>query len=186
MILRLLALSLLLAVTGCAFMDTGRPLREAKLSQEAVVLVVPVVMQDDQYDCGVSALSMMLAYYGHPCDKEKSAALRVKANQDQGLTGADLENYLKAEGLETALFKGDLTSGIHGLYYHLDRGRPLVVAMNVSDDGNHFVLVTGYDPANDWILIQDPQRGALVCVSGQFEWAWNRAQHFTLLATPKQ
>jgi len=177
---------MLLCVSGCAFMEIGKPVREAKLSERAVLLTVPVVMQDDQYDCGVSALSMVLAYYGHPSDKAKSAELRVKAGQDQGLTGADLERYLKAEGLETVLFKGELTHDIHGLYYHLDRGRPLVVAMNVSDDDNHFVLITGYDPQNDWILLQDPQRGALVCVSGQFEYAWNRAKHFTLLATPKE
>ncbi len=167
-------------------MEIGRPVREAKLSQRAVVLAVPVVLQDDQYDCGVSALSMVLAYYGHPSDKSKSAEMRAKAGQDQGLTGADLERYLKSEGLETALFKGDLTQGIHGLYYHLDRGRPLVVAMNLSEEDNHFVLITGYDPQNDWILLQDPQRGALVCGSGQFEYAWKRAKYFTLLATPRQ
>lgn len=180
------ALLILLLVSGCAFMEIGRPLREAKLSERAVVLAVPVVLQDDQYDCGVSALSMVLAYYGHPSDKAKSAELRAKAGIDQGLTGADLEAYLKTEGLETVLFAGELSHGIHGLYYHLDRGRPLVVAMNVSDDGNHFVLVTGYDPQNDWVLIQDPQRGALVCPGGQFEYAWNRARHFTLLATPRE
>jgi ABC-type bacteriocin/lantibiotic exporter with double-glycine peptidase domain len=181
----LFCLTLVLTLAGCAVFDTGKPLREAKLSDKAVVLAVPVVLQDDQYDCGVSALSMVLAYYGHPCDKTKAASMRAKAGAEQGLTGADLEAYLKDEGLETAIFAGDLSSGIHGLYHHLDRGRPLVVAMNISGEDNHFVLITGYDAPNGWILLQDPQRGALVCVSGQFEYAWGRAKHFTLLATPK-
>lgn len=185
MLARMLTCLVFLALGGCGFLDTGRALREAKLSPSAVVLAVPVVLQDDQYDCGVSALSMVLAYYGHPSDKSKAASLRDKAAQEQGLKGADLEDYLKAEGMDTALFEGELNYGLHGIYYHLNRGRPLVVAMNISGEDNHFVLVTGYDPENDWILIQDPQRGALVCVSGQFEYAWNRAKHFTLLATPK-
>jgi ABC-type bacteriocin/lantibiotic exporter with double-glycine peptidase domain len=181
-----LPLLLALLASGCAFLETGRPLREAKLSDKAVVLNVPVVMQDDVYDCGVAAVSMLLAYYGHPSDKAKAAPLREKAARDEGLSGGDLEDYLKAEGLDTALFAGELSRGLRGLYYHLDRGRPLIVAMNVSDAGNHFVLVTGYDEPNDWILIQDPQRGALVCVSGQFDYAWKRGSYFTMLATPKR
>lgn len=185
MIARLFTLMSLFLLGGCAFLETGKPLREARLSDKAVVLNVPVVMQDDKYDCGVAALSMLLAYYGHPCDKQHAATLREKAARDEGLSGGDLEDYLKAEGLNTALFSGELSHGLHGLYYHLERGRPLVVAMNVSDAGNHFVLVTGYDAPNDWILIQDPQRGALVCVSGQFDYAWKRGSYFTLLATPK-
>jgi len=182
---RLLLMACLL-LTGCAVLHTGKPLRDAKLSPEAVVINVPVVLQDDQYDCGVSALSMVLAYYGKPCDKDKAAGLKAKAAREQGLTGGDLQDYMRAEGLETLLFKGDIGSSITGLYYHLDRGRPLVVALSVSDDSNHFVLVTGYDPVNDWILLQDPQRGALVSFSGQFEHAWAQAEHFTLLATPAE
>ena len=186
MLMRLLLLLTFLSPAGCAFLEVGKPLREAKLSDKAVVLNVPVVIQDDPYDCGVASLSMLLAYYGHSPDKRKAAPLRAKAAREEGLTGADLEDYLKSEGLNTALFAGDLSHDLKGIYYHLDRGRPLIVAMNVSDAGNHFVLLTGYDKQNDWILVQDPQRGALVCVSGQFEYAWNRGSHFTLLATPKR
>ncbi|MCC6148850.1 MAG: C39 family peptidase [Planctomycetes bacterium] len=182
---RALLVLVFLSLGGCAFLEIGKPLREAKLSGQAVVLNVPVVMQDDPYDCGVAALSMLLAYYGHKSDPQKAAPLRAKAAREEGLTGADLEDYLKSEGLNTALFAGELSHDLKGIYYHLDRGRPLIVAMNVSDAGNHFVLLTGYDARNDWILVQDPQRGALVCVSGQFEYAWKRGSHFTLLATPK-
>lgn len=182
---RLFLVLALLSLSGCAFLEIGTPVREAKLSDKAVVLNVPVVLQDDPYDCGVASLSMLLAYYGHKSDKAKAAPLRAKAAREEGLTGADLEDYLKAEGLNTALFAGELSHELKGIYYHLDRGRPLIVAMNVSDAGNHFVLLTGYDAQNDWILVQDPQRGALVCVSGQFEYAWKRGSRFTLLATPK-
>lgn len=180
------ALCLLLLLSGCAAFQTGTPLREAKLSPEAVVLHVPVVLQNDRYDCGVSALSMLLAYYGHPADAAKAEPMREKADSQQGLTGAELEEYLKAEGLEVALFEGALTHTIRGLYYHLDRGRPLVVALGLGGGNNHFVLVTGYDPVNDWVLLQDPMRGALVSAAGQFEHSWKQTGRFTLLATPKE
>lgn len=184
--LNILLVAAALLVAACAQFQSGSAIKDVKLSDKAVVLTVPVVLQDDQYDCGVAALSMILAYYGKPRTPEKSVPLRAKAVQDQGLKGADLEAYMVAEGFDTALFAGELSGTVRGLYYHLDRGRPLVVAMNVLGDANHFVLVTGYDPENDWLLLQDPVRGALVITSGQFDHAWKRARNFTLLATPGQ
>lgn len=173
----------LVVLGGCA---SGTPLRDAELSDEAVVLSVPVVLQDGRYDCGVSALSMLLAYYGVPSNPARAADLRARAELEQGLTGADLEAYMESEGFETALFEGELGDTIGGLYYHLDRGRPLVAAMSFGEDSNHFVLVTGYDPVKDWVLLQDPQRGALVYAAAQFEHAWDKALRFTLLATPAE
>lgn len=183
MFIRVSALIALL-LAGCA--TSGTPLRDAELSDDAVVLDVPVVLQDARYDCGVSALSMLLAYYGVPSDSERADVLRARAGVEQGLTGGDLEEYMQSEGFETALFEGELDHSIRGLYYHLERGRPLVAAMHVGEGSNHFVLVTGYDPDNHWILLQDPQRGALVFAEGQFEHAWQDARRFTLLATPAE
>lgn len=180
MLVRVSAL-LVLLLAGCA--SGGTPLRDAELSDESVVLDVPVALQGGRFDCGVTALSMLLAYYGVPSDATRAEALRDKAEDEQGLTGADLEEYLISEGFETALFEGALDDSVGGLYHHLDRGRPIVAAMRVGG-GNHFVLVTGYDPANEWILLHDPQRGAQVFPAGQFEHAWDGAGRFTLLATP--
>lgn len=180
--LRLLPLVLLLS----ACVASGTPLRDARLSDEAVLINVPVVMQDSEYDCGVAVLSMLLAYYGKPANEERADELRAQADAEEGLTGAMLESYMKSEGFETALFKGELGDSIDGLRYHIDRGRPLVVAVKSGPDANHFVLVTGYDPVNDWVLLQDPLRGALVFDSTQFEHAWEDALRFTLLATPTE
>jgi ABC-type bacteriocin/lantibiotic exporter with double-glycine peptidase domain len=175
---------LTLVLTACV--GVGVPPKDVEFSDKAVMLPVPVVMQDDRYDCGVSAVSMLLAYHGHPCDPETADALRAKAEREEGLSGADLEDYLKSEGLKTALFEGKLSGEVTGLFYHLDRGRPLVVALRISGNDNHFVLVSGYDPENDWILLQDPGRGPLVYSSVQFEHAWRGAGNFTLLATPAE
>ena len=174
-------LALLLA--GCV---AGTPLGDVELSDEAVVVTVPVVLQDSEYDCGVSALSMLLAYYAEPADSEMVDELRAKAELEQGLTGNDLVGYLESEGFETALFEGALDDTLGGLYYHLDRGRPLVCAMNFGEGENHFVLVTGYDPVNEWILLQDPTRGSIVYPAANFEHAWEKALRFTLLATPAE
>jgi ABC-type bacteriocin/lantibiotic exporter with double-glycine peptidase domain len=184
MFTRIASLICLLALSGCV--AVGVPVKEVQFSDDAVVLLVPIVLQDDKYDCGVSALSMLLAYYGHPCDPAKADVLRKKADAEEGLTGADLVDYLKSEGLHTALFQGDFSRGDTGLFNHLDRGRPLIVALNSGADNNHFVLIAGYDPENDWILVQDPWRGALIFSRVQFEHAWAGAMHFTLLATPKE
>lgn len=180
--LRLLPFVLLLS----ACVASGTPLRDAALSDQAVVLTVPVVMQGDRFDCGVAVLSMLLAYYGRPADPEKADELRLRSASSEGLIGAELQAYMQSEGFEAVLFRGVTGEGINGLQYHLDRGRPLVVAIRSGPDANHFVLVTGYDPVNDWVLLQDPLRGALVFDRTQFEHAWDDALRFTLLATPKE
>lgn len=180
--LRFIPAALLLA--SCV--SVGLPPEKVEFSDKAVILAVPLVLQDDRYDCGVSALSMLMAYYSRPCDPEKSKSMREKAQREEGLTGGELEDYLKSEGMHTALFEGKLNNEITGVYYHLDRGRPLVIALHVSGKDNHFVLVSGYDPDNGWILLQDPQRGALVYSTVQFEHAWRGAHNFTLLATPTE
>jgi len=174
----------MLLLSACV--TTGTPLREARLSDDAVLLNVPVVLQDSEYDCGVAVLSMLLAYYGVPSDADEADELRARADSGGGLLGADLQAYMQAENFETSLFKGEFGDSINGLHYHLDRGRPLVVAIRSGSDSNHFVLVTGYDPINDWILLQDPLRGALVFDRSQFEHAWDDALRFTLLATPTE
>ena len=49
---------------------------------------------------------------------------------------------------------------------------------------NHYVLVTGYDPATKQIVIHDPQFGMQVWAESEFQKAWGRADFFTLLAVP--
>lgn len=176
---------LMLALAGCSALHSGKPIKDVTLSPAAVSIPVPVVLQDSEFDCGVSTISMLLAYYGKPCERERAAAFKAKARTEKGLSGGDLEQFLKAEGFEVRLFAGELSHEIKGLYYHLDRGRPPVIALNIVEGSNHFVLATGYDRENDWLLLQDPTRGALVITTGQFEIAWERAKRFTLLATPR-
>lgn len=177
--LTLIALSAL--VSGCVMWTPSSP---DSVSSSAVVLAVPVYEQEGRYECGNAALAMLLAYYAHTPDAERATALKAKAEESQGLSGAEMTAFLEAEGFEAVIFPGDLSNEVAGVYYHLDRHRPLIVCVSNDDEARHFVLVTGYDPETELLFLQDPRRGGVSIAAWQFDVLWKRCDRFTLLAVP--
>jgi ABC-type bacteriocin/lantibiotic exporter with double-glycine peptidase domain len=177
-VLRVLALALLLELAG------GCRTPAAPLSSEAVVLELPVVQQDELWECGLAAITALAAYYGVDLAPELRAALAKTAVEREGLSGAELREALEGEGFTVFVFAGVLEGGATGLFDHVDAGRPPLVM--VSDDGelHHYCLVLGYDPPAGHIVLLDPRRGRVVLPVETFERDWERANRFTLLATP--
>jgi len=179
--MRVLAV-LLLLLPACAF----APQAPGYVSDRAVVLTVPAYEQQGRFDCGHATLSMLFAYYAHRPDPARSEGLREVAQTRQGASGGELCDFLEAEGFEALLFSGELSHEVEGLYYHLDRGRPLLVCIGEGgkEGSRHYVLVVGYDPETRLIFLQDPARGGVSVAAWQFERAWEPCQRFCLLATP--
>jgi len=155
------------------------------LSESAVVLDVPLAYQRDRYDCGLGSLSMLFAYYDTPVEAGQAAAFRKKAEAEQGLTGADLKAFVKEHGYDAFLFHGTSDGeGVKSIRTHLDKRRPLLVALSRDGEQNHFILLIGYDPEKDLVLFHDPKRGGGVYPRWQFDRLWSAAKNFTLLALP--
>jgi ABC-type bacteriocin/lantibiotic exporter with double-glycine peptidase domain len=169
---------------GCA--SSGKISNEGTFSPEAVLLDVPFKMQKDPNLCGLAVLEMLTLYYGKPPEKGKVEQLKREAGQKKAVTGATLENVLKAAGYHAAIFSGTFDDKANSLYRHLDKGRPLIVMLS-SDDGktNHYELVTGYDWKKSLIAVSDPARGPLAIPLSSFSASWKRAKSFTLLAVPE-
>jgi ABC-type bacteriocin/lantibiotic exporter with double-glycine peptidase domain len=174
------ALSLGAVLAGCS----APPLGPAALSPEAVVLAVPVVQQDELYECGLVSLSSLCQYHRVSIPASVREALVRTAAEREGLSGAELRAALEQLGLEVLIFPGALDHSVNGLYRHIDEGRPLLVITQERFGSPHYCLFAGYDPTRDTVYLLDPRRGPVVWPVATFKANWERAQNFTLLAVP--
>lgn len=155
------------------------------MSPRAVLLEVPVIRQDRLYDCGMAAVSALCAYYSVAPDAAAAADLAALAEARQGLSGAEVRDFLEGQGLTTSLFRGTLDHAATGALRHLDAGRPLLVMVSF-DEGVlfHYCLLVGYDPGLDTVLLLDPRRGLVLLPMQGFDQAWLPAERFCLIALP--
>ncbi len=157
------------------------------LSESAVLLEVPVIRQDQLFDCGMAAVSALCAYHGVEPEAAASADLAALAEASQGLSGGEVRAFLEAQGFETLLFRGTLDHSETGALRHLDAGRPLLVMISF-DAGElfHYCLLVGYDPGMDTVHLLDPRRGLVLLPTARFEQVWRPAERFSLIALPRQ
>jgi ABC-type bacteriocin/lantibiotic exporter with double-glycine peptidase domain len=173
------ASALLLTLAGCASPDGP-----AALSPAAIVLQVPVVQQDELYECGLVSLSSLCQYHRVTIPPSVREALVRTASEREGLSGAELRTALEGLGLEVLIFPGTLDHSVTGLYRHVDEGRPLLVMTQELFGSPHYCLFAGYDPERDTVYLLDPRRGPVVWPVATFREHWERSQNFTLLAVP--
>src|SRR5688572_22770403 len=84
-------------------------------SPDAVVLDLPLVQQDELYECGLAALTALVRYWGTELRPERRAELAQLAAAKRGLSGAELRAALEAEGWEVWIFPGELDGSPLGL-----------------------------------------------------------------------
>jgi ABC-type bacteriocin/lantibiotic exporter with double-glycine peptidase domain len=156
------------------------------VSESAVVLDIPLVRQDDLYNCGLAAISALCQYWDVAIPPEQSALLSKRAEDEKGLSGSELRGALEADGMEVFLFSGTLDHSETGLYRHVDAGRPLLVMVSPDGKGHHYCLVLGYDEPRKNLVLLDPARGEVLRSEPVFQRAWEDCKRFTLLATPKK
>ena len=155
-----------------------------QLSADAVVLQLPLVRQDELYECGLVSISALCSYYGIAIPNELRAELALLAVEHEGLSGAELRAALEELGMEVFVFSGTLDRSETGLKRQADRGRPTIVM--ISDDGehHHYCLFLGYDEPLDQVVLLDPRRGRVLLPEAVFDRTWERSRRFTLLSLP--
>jgi hypothetical protein len=128
---------------------------------------------------------MITRYYGIPMSTKQHQKLVREAMEVGGVYGKTLKSAFEESGYFTVVLQGSLDHGDTGLYRHLSRGRPVVVMFKRSKDAiGHYVVVTGYDPAQDVLVIADPIRGRRIESHRNFLSKWELSERFTLLAVP--
>ena len=157
------------------------------LSRQAFVFDVPFIKQETPRQCGLAASQMICSYYQQEMNKTQVDWMKNFSKTGAGLMGAEVSAALRAADYETAVFAGTLSHGKNGIYYHLDRKRPLMVMITAKDQkSSHYDILRGYDPKKGLLLLLDPASGPMTVLEKDFEPAWKRANHFTLLAIPKK
>ncbi len=104
---------------------------------------------------------------------DRVCAVAQVAAQDHVVSLKDLHQAVASEQNELA--------------HHLERGRPLIVALRPTGSTSlHYAVVAGLDDAESVLLVNDPARRKLLKLDrGEFEKGWKDTQDWTLLALPR-
>lgn len=154
-----------------------------------VWLDVPFVKQEKN-GCGAASTAMVMQYWFHQLGRASDTAdpaliqRALYSRHAQGIYASDLEQYLEQNGFQTFAFHGDWES----LKQHLEKGRPLIVALRPGGDAPlHYVVVTGLDWETGLVMLNDPAaRKLLKQERSKFEAEWKATANWTLLAVPQQ
>lgn len=156
---------------------------------EEVRLDVPFVKQAPE-GCGAASIAMVMQYWSaqdaQPPGGRADAAYILRAlhsRSGHGIYASAMSRYFEEQGFQSYVFTGDWTM----LEQHLEKGRPLIVALKPPERALHFVVVAGIDSQNGIILVNDPAERKLRRLERvTFEKQWGGAQRWTLLALPGQ
>jgi ABC-type bacteriocin/lantibiotic exporter with double-glycine peptidase domain len=150
---------------------------------------VPFVAQQKN-GCGSAVIAMVMQYWQnkeaqHRAEDINAADIQraLYTRQAHGIYASDLEHYFKEHGFRTFTLKGDWNL----LRTHLEKGRPLIVALKPARGENslHYVVVVGLDWQDNLLLLNDPaQKKSLRVERPQFEREWSQVGNWTLLAVP--
>ncbi len=151
-----------------------------------VWLDVPFVKQEKD-GCGAASIAMVIQYWraqqGQPANQASDAVQIQRAlysPKAHGIYASDMERYFQENGFRTFTIRGEWED----LKQHLDKGRPLIVALKPADGALHYVVVTGL--AAETVTVNDPaQRKLLQQERATFEREWSAAERWTLLALPQ-
>jgi ABC-type bacteriocin/lantibiotic exporter with double-glycine peptidase domain len=154
-----------------------------------VWLDVPFVKQEKK-GCGPASIAMVMQYWLKQQGRSANASASVEEIQRglhvsgaDGIYASEMERYFQQHGFRTFSFAGEWND----LQQHLQKGRPLIVALKPSgvDPSLHYVVVAGMDWEQELVLLNDPaQRKLLKQDRSAFEKQWSATGKWTLLALP--
>lgn len=157
----------------------------------AIWLDVPFVKQSPE-GCGAASLAMVMQYWEaqkHATPSSDSDATHIleslHAPEAHGIYASAMERYLQKHGYQAFAFAGTWND----LSQHLQKGRPLIVALKPSGGAKilHYVVLAGIDPAAGLVMFNDPAGRKLTKLDRKsFEKEWNAAGSWTLLALPQK
>ena len=149
-------------------------------------LDVPFVPQEKNA-CGAAALAMVMQYWDQqqgraPTADAKQIEDAIYSPEARGIFASEMRQYLEQNGYRAFAFHGELSD----LQQHLEKGRPLIVALVPPSSDPHYVVIAGIDLRERVVIKNDPaERKLLKQDIGSFEQQWKAAGNWTLLAVPR-
>lgn len=162
----------------------------AAMAQEGHWIDVPFVAQPPE-GCGAAAISMLMRYWNShgataPAEVFDTSAIQQKLHSpsDHGIKASDMVRYFSEHGFRTFAIKGSRND----IEQQIAKGRPLIAALAPlkNDRILHYVVVAGFVPEENVVLVNDPaQRKLLKSPWNEFEKQWSAADYWTLVVVPK-
>jgi ABC-type bacteriocin/lantibiotic exporter with double-glycine peptidase domain len=158
--------------------------------QSGVWLDVPFVRQEKN-GCGAASIAMVMQYWQRQhgprekstTDDPEQIQRALYSSSAHGIYASGMERFFEQHGFRTFAFVGDWNT----LKEHLEKGRPLIVALKSGRSSLHYLVVVGLDWQPDVVLKNDPaERKLLKQDRSNFEKEWKAAGNWTLLAVPQQ
>lgn len=177
-----------LMLSSCSMLNKFSKQNESisQISDKAVLLELQFEAQKKPNLCGLASVEMLTRYYGVRLNDAQYKILLDEAEKNQGITGTTLKTVLKEAGYFVTVFPGTIDHEFTGIYRHLDSQRPLILMLGVENDkANHYVILTGYDPESNVIILLDPGKGRIDISLDNFKKRWELLRRFTLLAIPE-
>jgi ABC-type bacteriocin/lantibiotic exporter with double-glycine peptidase domain len=154
-----------------------------------VWLDVPFVKQEKN-GCGAASIAMVMQFWQRQQGVSPSAEsdapniqLALYSLKAHGIYASDLERYFEQHGYRAFALEGRAED----LKEQLAKGRPLIVALKPAAGAPlHYVVVAGFDPEHNLVLLNDPaERKLLKQDLSAFEKQWKGTGNWTLLAVPQ-
>jgi ABC-type bacteriocin/lantibiotic exporter with double-glycine peptidase domain len=154
-----------------------------------VWLDVPFVKQEND-GCGAASIAMVMQYWqrqqNEPASQDSDPTEIQRAlysPKAHGIYASDMQSYFAQKGFRTFTIRAEWED----LKHHLDKGRPLIVALQSAGGAPlHYIVVAGLDGEQGFIMVNDPAQRKLLKQDRQgFEREWGAAGNWTLLALPQ-
>jgi len=139
---------------------------------------IPFFHQGEDNTCGQATLTSALNFNGVDIDYQTVINESNPVNMATDIN--TITNYIKSKGLEAVSYKN---SEIEHLRRLIDQGKPPIVLLDYGGLNNeHYVLVSGYNDKEGFLLINDPKQSANIKADYEiFEEMWENQSLGNLL-----
>jgi hypothetical protein len=172
---RLLLFCLLLPV--CCATGVSKP------GVEAVIIGSVPFFSQDAYQCGPTALAIVLDFWYRKTGTDKwltpeEIAADIYSPTAKGILGIDLVLYGRKTGFEAFQYSGNMAD----LRQRVDAGTPVIILVDSGlsfYQSNHFMVVTGYSP--DGVIANSGRRENQLISHRELDRIWKKTDYWSLV-----
>lgn len=185
-VLALAAGTLPLWLAGCAnllYAGSATSMEARELKQEpgwVAVSGVPELRQKGEHDCGITALEMVLRYWGATTEQPG----RPQKGEGERWRAAELRDVARAAGFNAFVVEGK----VEDLAHELEQGRPVVVGTAkptiTGEHAAHYEVVIGLNGQTQRVATLDPAAGPRQNSYGGFLEEWLATGSVLLVVIP--
>ena len=146
---------------------------------------VTFVGQEEQRDCGVAALAMVLGHWRPGVDEPAVRRLVGPTQAEKGVPAGTLRTIARRQGMNAFLIEGRFSD----LEHEIGQGRPVLVGVAKVRGGRsypHYEVVVGLNRRTGAVLLADPAAGWHEESRRVFDARWAVSRRLSLVVLEKE